>query len=105
MDHLAFTLAGLCTLGGASAYIKKGSVPSMVAGAGIGSLYLGAGYLLKQNKDYGIELAAVTSLILAGAGIKRTLKTKGAPVPIMLAVLGLSGSAYYGKKYYDFYLQ
>jgi uncharacterized membrane protein (UPF0136 family) len=61
------------------------------------------GYLLKQNKDYGAELALANSVVLLGAGASRTIKTKAkAPVPIGLATAGLLASLYYAKKVKEF---
>ena len=32
LDHPAFTLSGLCAIGGIMGYARKGSFPSLVAG-------------------------------------------------------------------------
>ncbi|ODV84063.1 hypothetical protein CANARDRAFT_9059 [[Candida] arabinofermentans NRRL YB-2248] len=103
-EHPAFTLGGLSLVGGIMGYAKKKSLPSLVAGTSISALYFFAGYLLKENKEYGIHTALATSAVLAGAGISRSSKTGfKKPVPLMLALLGLTSTGYYAYKYNQFY--
>lgn len=62
-----------------------------------------SGYLLKQNKDYGSELALANSVLLTGSAIPRIIKTGGrAPVPIALGVVGGLATYYYQKKFREF---
>lgn len=62
-----------------------------------------AGYLIKENKDYGTELALGNSVLLLGSAVPRIMKTSGrAPVPIGLGVVGLLATYYYGKKVSEF---
>lgn len=104
MEHPAFTLSGLCAIGGFVGYIRKGSIPSLIAGSAISILYGSAGYLLKQNADYGLELALGTSAVLLVAGLGRAVPTKfKKPLPLVLTVLGGTSTAYYWKKYKEFY--
>ncbi|KAI9103721.1 transmembrane proteins 14C-domain-containing protein, partial [Phlyctochytrium arcticum] len=98
--HTAYTLAGICTLGGYVGYTKTRSRPSLIAGVAFGALYAVAGYLLQNNLEYGAELATGTSVLLVGAMGPRALKTRK-PVPAGLATLGLLGGAYYGRKVYE----
>ncbi|KAH6569420.1 hypothetical protein BASA50_000672 [Batrachochytrium salamandrivorans] len=95
--HTAFTVGGLCAVGGVMGYVKGRSIPSLVAGLGFGSLMVGAGYLIKENKEYGVELAATTSAALSLAMIPRALK--GKPAPIAVGILGLGSAAYYASKW------
>lgn len=61
------------------------------------------GYLLKQNKDYGAELALGNSVVLSGAAVSRIVKTGGrAPVPLGLGVAGGLATYYYQKKVREF---
>lgn len=104
MEHPAFTLSGLCAVGGIMGYARKGSIPSLVAGTTFAVIYGAAGYLLKQNADYGLELALGASTTLLAAGIGRSIPTKfRKPVPLVLLGLGGLSSAYYAKKYNEFY--
>lgn len=104
MEHPALTLSGLCTIGGAIGYFRKGSVPSLVAGLTLGALYGYSGYLLKNNADWGLELALGCSSTLLVAGIGRAIPTRfRKPVPLMLVVLGGLSTVYYTKKYNEFY--
>ena len=101
MEHPAYTLAALCTIGGTAGYLRKGSVPSLMGGLAVGALYGTAGYLLHENRDGGIETALAASVLLLGAGLPRALKLRK-PMPIMLSLLGAASLAFYGKKWADF---
>ncbi|KAI3405903.2 hypothetical protein KGF56_001122 [Candida oxycetoniae] len=104
MEHPAFTLSGLCAVGGLMGYFRKGSVPSLVAGIAVSTLYGYSGYLLKRNADYGIELALGTSGLLLLAGLSRAIPTSfQKPVPLLLVFLGGLSTGYYLKKYNEFY--
>lgn len=104
MEHPAFTLAGLCAVGGTMGYLRKGSVPSLVAGATFTVLYGYSGYLLKKNADWGLELALGCSVTLLAAGLGRAIPTHfSKPVPLVLVALGGLSTFYYGKKYNEFY--
>ncbi|CCE82927.1 Piso0_002690 [Millerozyma farinosa CBS 7064] len=104
MEHPAITMSGLCAIGGVMGYARKGSLPSLIAGGTFSILYGVAGYLLKQNADYGLELALGTSSMLLVAGISRGAPTRfKKPVPIILTVLGGLSTTYYAKKYSEFY--
>ncbi|KAF3993912.1 hypothetical protein FT663_01323 [Candidozyma haemuli var. vulneris] len=104
MEHPALTLSGLCLVGGAMGFARKGSVPSLAAGITFGAIYASAGYLLKQNRDWGLEIALGASTALLAAGIGRSIPTKfRKPVPLVLLGLGAVSTAYYAKKYNEFY--
>ncbi|KAK6205085.1 transmembrane proteins 14C-domain-containing protein [Scheffersomyces amazonensis] len=104
MEHPAYTLSGLCTVGGIIGYSRKGSLPSLVAGLTFGTIYGYSGYLLHKNADWGLELALGASSFLLATGLARSIPTKfKKPLPLVLTVLGGLGSAYYLKKYNEFY--
>ncbi|ROW02718.1 hypothetical protein VSDG_01745 [Cytospora chrysosperma] len=106
-------------------YVKGGSKPSLIAGVGLGASYglagvlfpkgrlvvkrerrtdgRHSGYLLKENKDYGSELALGSSITLLGAATSRCIKTKfRAPVPLGLLATGGLATFYFLKKYREF---
>lgn len=61
------------------------------------------GYLIKENKDYGTELALGNSVVLLVSGLMRTIKTRAkAPIPMALGATGLLASFYYQKKVREF---
>ncbi|KAH3666612.1 hypothetical protein WICMUC_005596 [Wickerhamomyces mucosus] len=104
MEHPSFTLSALLLAGGTAGYISKRSIPSLVAGITFSAVYGYAGYLLKNNSDYGLELALGSSGLLLAAGIARGIPVGfKKPVPIILTTLGGLGSFYYAKKYNEFY--
>ena len=103
LDHPAFTLSGLCAIGGIMGYARKGSFPSLVAGITFSALYGGAGYLLKQNADYGLELAFRYKYSIINCWISRSIPTGFAkPIPLVLLVLGGASTAYYAKNIMNF---
>lgn len=85
-------------------FSKKKSIPSLAAGVVFSAAFGAAGYLLHKNADYGLELALGSSSLLLAAGIARGIPVKfSKPVPLILTTLGLLSSAYYTKKYNEFY--
>ncbi|KAI7857807.1 transmembrane proteins 14C-domain-containing protein [Circinella umbellata] len=101
--HPCYTMAGLSLAGGVAGFARTRSVPSLVAGVAVGSMYGYAGYLIKENKDYGHETAVVASAILAGAMIPRAIKSGfKKPVPVAMSVVALAAGGYYVKKVIDY---
>ncbi|PSS23132.1 hypothetical protein M430DRAFT_116990 [Amorphotheca resinae ATCC 22711] len=94
----AFIVGALTAGGGTFGYIKTGSVPSIAAGLTVGSLYLLGGYRIQNRQSYGVELALLASVILAGSSIPRALRTHK-PLPIGLSTLALYGLYTFGNAY------
>ncbi|RMZ89260.1 hypothetical protein DV736_g3502, partial [Chaetothyriales sp. CBS 134916] len=93
----AFILGGLTSVGGVIGYARTGSVPSIVAGLTVGALQYGlGGYRIQRKQPYGIELALLASVILAGSSIPRAIRL-GKPLPIGLSVLATTGLLVYGR--------
>ncbi|KAL4876556.1 transmembrane proteins 14C-domain-containing protein [Aspergillus karnatakaensis] len=102
-EHPSFTLAVLLPAGGIAGYLRTKSAPSLIAGVGLGVSYAYSGYLLKQNKDYGSELALGNSVLLLGSAVPRIIKTKArAPIPLFLGASGLLATVYYFRKFREF---
>jgi uncharacterized membrane protein (UPF0136 family) len=120
LDLMILTIFAV-SVGGTAGYLRTRSTPSLVAGLVLGASYGYSGryfmvrdsptsliddvsgYLIKENKDYGTELALGNSVVLLGSAIPRIIKTGGrAPVPIALGATGLLATYYYQKKVREF---
>lgn len=78
------------------AYIKKGSVPSLLSGGSISIVYFVGGALASKGKRSGLTVSLAASLILLVAGLVRCVITKFEKnVPLGLAALGLVSTIYY----------
>ncbi|KAI9184317.1 hypothetical protein H9P43_003370 [Blastocladiella emersonii ATCC 22665] len=98
--HPSYTLAALCSIGGAVGYLRQRSRASLIAGLSFGALYAYSGYLLQNNAAYGTELALGTSLVLTAAMGPKALRGRK-PHTVAIGLSGLTGSLYYGKKWYE----
>jgi len=98
MATAALIMGALTAGGGTYGYIKTGSIPSVVAGVSVGTLYLIGGYRMQNKLSYGVELALLASVILAGASIPRAIRGRK-PLPTGLSVLALYGLYTYGSAY------
>jgi len=94
----AFIIGALTAGGGTFGYIKTGSIPSIVAGLTVGTLYLLGGYRIQNKQSYGVELALLASVVLAGSSIPRAIKTQK-PLPSGLSLLALYGLYTFGNAY------
>ena len=101
-SNIAFILATLTAGGGVTGYVRTGSVPSIAAGCTVGALYALGGLRMRQRQPYGVELALLASVVLAGSSVPRAIKTqKMLPVGLSaLALLGLYsfGTAWAGRE-------
>ncbi|GAN08810.1 hypothetical protein MAM1_0224d08326 [Mucor ambiguus] len=100
-QHPSYGMAALCTASGIAGYVRSRSVPSLVAGVGIGAIYGVAGYLIKENRYYGHETGVAASVILASSMVPKAMKT-GKPFPVTLAVCSVVTGAYYTKKIIEY---
>eukprot|EP00667_Euglena_gracilis_P026763 EG_transcript_32547 len=86
---LDLAMAALVPAGGVLAYVRKGSVPSLVGGVGVGLAYGLAAYLAEEQPNAGYTVGAVASLALSIIGLLRFRKTgKFMPAGLLL-VLGV----------------
>ncbi|KAG8703601.1 hypothetical protein FRC08_002744 [Ceratobasidium sp. 394] len=97
--HPALTMALLCSVGGITGFVRTKSIPSLVAGVGVGAMYAYAGSQIRNGGPYGYETALAASVILFLSSVPRARK---GPVPLTLAITGAAAAVYYGKVIYDF---
>ncbi|KAH0836549.1 transmembrane proteins 14C-domain-containing protein [Lanmaoa asiatica] len=94
----AYSVGVLCITGGVTGYLRTRSLPSLIAGIGVGALYIWSAEQIKRGAPNGIEGALSASAVLLMSSLPRV--TKG-PVPIVLALTSAGAGAYYGKTLYD----
>ncbi|MCJ1361180.1 hypothetical protein MMC16_000278 [Acarospora aff. strigata] len=114
----AFILALLTGAGGITGYIRTGSVPSVAAGVTVGALvrllpspppcspsfaltnlktkYALGGLRMQKRQPYGVELALLASVILAGSSVPRAIRTQK-PLPAGLSAVALYGLWQFGN--------
>ncbi|KAF2723298.1 hypothetical protein K431DRAFT_220277 [Polychaeton citri CBS 116435] len=97
-SSIAYVLATLTAGGGTFGYVRTGSVPSIAAGCTVGALYALGGYRIQGRQPYGVELALLASIVLAGSSIPRAIKS-GKPLPIGLSLLATFGLFSYGQAF------
>ncbi|EJU03665.1 hypothetical protein DACRYDRAFT_21175 [Dacryopinax primogenitus] len=97
--HPALTMAAVCLIGGVTGYVRSRSMPSLIAGTGVGLIYGWSGYQIRSGGDYGYEGALAASVILFGASAPRAGK---GPIPLTLTIASALAGAYYAKQVYDF---
>ncbi|KAL8794305.1 MAG: hypothetical protein Q9195_003131 [Heterodermia aff. obscurata] len=95
-SQTAYLLALLTAGGGLTGYIRTGSVPSVAAGVTVGALYALGGYRIQNRQPYGVELALLASVVLAGSSVPRAVRT-AKPLPIGLSVVAAFGLWRYGS--------
>lgn len=71
----------------------------MAAGCTVGALYLLGGYRIQQRSTYGVELALLASVVLAGSSMPRAVRTGFKPLPTGLSVLAAVGLVQFGMAY------
>jgi len=94
----AFVLGALTAGGGITGYVRAGSIPSLAAGCTVGLLYILGGLRIQNKQPYGVELALLASIVLAGSSIPRAIKSQK-PLPMGLSVLALFGLYTFGTAY------
>ncbi|KAG8220835.1 transmembrane proteins 14C-domain-containing protein [Butyriboletus roseoflavus] len=94
----AYSVGVLCITGGLTGYLRTRSLPSLIAGIGVGALYMWSAEQIKKGTPNGIEGALGASALLLMSSLPRV--TKG-PVPVVLALTSAGAGAYYGKTLYD----
>ncbi|KAL3418997.1 TMEM14-like protein [Phlyctema vagabunda] len=98
LETPAYIIGVLTAGGGTFGFIKTGSVPSIAAGLTVGILYLVGGYRIQTGQKYGVEMALLASIILAGSSIPRAIRGRK-PLPSGLSALSLYGLYTFGNAY------
>ncbi|EIN09654.1 hypothetical protein PUNSTDRAFT_143143 [Punctularia strigosozonata HHB-11173 SS5] len=93
----SYTMGGLCLFGGLSGFARRRSIPSLVAGVGVGALYLWSAETIRKGESNGLEGALGASALLLLSSLPRVAK---GPVPAVLAVTSALSSVYYGNLVY-----
>ncbi|KAF8518984.1 transmembrane proteins 14C-domain-containing protein [Hysterangium stoloniferum] len=93
----AYLVGTLCIVGGVTGFARTRSIPSIVAGVGVGALYLWSANRIRKGSNNGVEGAIAASAVLLLSSLPRASK---GPIPAMLTVASASAGAYYGKTWY-----
>ncbi|KIJ55665.1 hypothetical protein M422DRAFT_41596 [Sphaerobolus stellatus SS14] len=94
----AYLVGSLCIVGGITGFARTRSIPSIVAGVGVGALYLWSADRIRKGTNNGIEGALAASAVLFLSSIPRASK---GPIPAVLTVASASAGAYYGNAWYS----
>ncbi|KAG2233551.1 transmembrane proteins 14C-domain-containing protein [Thamnidium elegans] len=101
-QHPSYLMTALCTAGGIAGYARTRSLPSLIAGVGVGAMFGVAAYTIKENRNYGHETALTASLIMATSMVPKAIKTSK-PFPVTLAICSVVTGAYYTKKIIEYW--
>ncbi|EGN96690.1 hypothetical protein SERLA73DRAFT_184831 [Serpula lacrymans var. lacrymans S7.3] len=93
----AYAMGGLCLAGGVTGFVRTRSVPSLVAGVGVGLLFLWSADNIRKGTSNGLEGALGASALLLLSSLPRVAK---GPVPAVLTVASAASGVYYGKTVY-----
>lgn len=100
--HLNFTLGGLIVMGGAMGFMRKGSKISLVAGLTFGSLLLGSGWMIANDREYHGHMVAMGASGLMSVGMGQRFLSTGKFMPAgLVAAVGVAAAAYNFNKALD----
>jgi uncharacterized membrane protein (UPF0136 family) len=94
----SYIFGSISLVGALMGYIKKGSIPSLLAGGSVSVIYFIGGALSSQGRKSGLIVSLSASIILLVSGLVRCIATSfQKTVPLVLAGLGLISTLYYGS--------
>ncbi|RPD59079.1 hypothetical protein L226DRAFT_524076 [Lentinus tigrinus ALCF2SS1-7] len=93
----AYVMGTLCVVGGLTGFARTRSIPSLVAGVGVGALYLWSADSIHKGAANGLETALGASALLLLSSLPRASK---GPVPAVLTATSAVSAYYYGKTVY-----
>eukprot|EP00043_Microstomoeca_roanoka_P027079 m.13554 g.13554 ORF g.13554 m.13554 type:complete len:110 (+) comp7316_c0_seq1:154-483(+) len=95
-------IGALIAFGGFMGYMKKKSIPSLVAGMGSGLAYVFTGHLIRSgNVSTGHNLAIVLSLTLGVVMARRAIKAQKLMPAGLVAILATSAFLFNAKRALD----
>eukprot|EP00047_Mylnosiga_fluctuans_P003756 m.230809 g.230809 ORF g.230809 m.230809 type:complete len:140 (+) comp12114_c0_seq1:99-518(+) len=99
MVELNYVAGVLIASGGLAGYLKKGSVPSLVAGVGSGAVYVLCGYLATHGSGpTAHQVGTGVSVLLAGMmGMRAARSGKFMPAGLVATISALAG-VYNGRQ-------
>jgi len=90
LTKIYYLIFGVLTIAGVvMGYVKKGSLPSIIAGGLCGALLLLASWLLRDRSQAGLILGAVISLALAGQFLPKFIRTQSWMPAGMMSILSV----------------
>ncbi|KAJ7694617.1 hypothetical protein B0H17DRAFT_1057301 [Mycena rosella] len=94
----AFGMSLLCIVGGGTAFYRRSSIPSLIAGMMVGMLYLWSGARIGDGDANGVQGAFYASALLTLSSLPRIAK---GPIPKLLAASSAVVGFYYGRQLYN----
>ena len=94
-SHVNLTCGALVAVGGMMGYVKKKSVPSFVAGVGLGGVLIASGLLISTGNEYrGYTIGSGAGMVMAAGMGARFMSTRKFMPAGAVALLGTVTTAY-----------
>jgi uncharacterized membrane protein (UPF0136 family) len=98
LDATSYIFSLLTAGGGIAGFARTGSLPSLIAGCGVGLLYGFGGHRIQNGDPNGTTWSLLASIVLGGSSIPRAIRLKK-PVPVALSILSTVGMLMFGNAY------